>query len=133
MKRTKSQKKNPPRGGKWPSRRDEKPGETVRAMPMACADETAAVEMWERLRWGDRPTCPRCGTENVRNFGHVIVLRSGLRPLHGHSESSAGRDAPPSFDIFCLQLSVSETPGREPDAHAVRQIPTSEFFALPFA
>jgi transposase-like protein len=30
-------------------------------LPLACADEKAAVEFMEEQRWGDSPTCPRCG------------------------------------------------------------------------
>ena len=33
----------------------------VAELPMACADETAAVEFMERQRWADTPACPRCG------------------------------------------------------------------------
>lgn len=32
---------------------------------MACADETAAVELLERQRWGSSPACPRCGDTDV--------------------------------------------------------------------
>lgn len=39
--------------------------ETISQVPMACADETAAVEFLETLRWGDDPACPRCGDTNV--------------------------------------------------------------------
>ncbi len=60
--------KRPPKGGKWPSREDEKAGPIVRALPAACAGELAAVEMIERLRWGDRPTGPRCGSDDVRKM-----------------------------------------------------------------
>lgn len=59
--------KRPPRG-KWDKRLDEKAGQVVRSMPLACADETAAVEMLEALRWGDAPRCPRCESENVRKM-----------------------------------------------------------------
>jgi transposase-like protein len=37
----------------------------IREVPIACADETAAVEFIERRRWGDCPHCPRCGATNV--------------------------------------------------------------------
>ena len=30
-------------------------------LPLACADERAAVEFMEKQRWGDFPACPRCG------------------------------------------------------------------------
>ncbi|MGH9869803.1 MAG: IS1595 family transposase [Candidatus Polarisedimenticolia bacterium] len=39
--------------------------ETVRALPRACADETAAVEFIEAERWQGEPACPRCGDMDV--------------------------------------------------------------------
>jgi transposase-like protein len=45
--------------------RSTKHDETVREIPLACADEKAAVEFMERKRWGDSPSCPRCGSLNV--------------------------------------------------------------------
>jgi len=39
--------------------------DVVRAIPLACADEAAAVELFEALRWGDSPGCPRCGDMDV--------------------------------------------------------------------
>jgi len=38
---------------------------TLEAIPLACADEKAAVEFMEKQRWGDHPACPRCGSLNV--------------------------------------------------------------------
>ncbi len=38
---------------------------TLEAIPLACADETAAVEFMEKQRWGAHPACPRCGSLNV--------------------------------------------------------------------
>lgn len=37
----------------------------VEELPVACADEKAAVEFFERKRWGDCPCCPHCGDTNV--------------------------------------------------------------------
>jgi transposase-like protein len=37
----------------------------IRALPVACADEKAAVEFMEKQRWGDHPACPRCGDLDV--------------------------------------------------------------------
>lgn len=45
--------------------RSTKNDETVKAIPMACADETAAVEFMESKRWGDSPSCPHCGSLGV--------------------------------------------------------------------
>ncbi len=38
---------------------------TVAEIPLACADEKAAVAFMEKQRWGDKPQCPRCDSENV--------------------------------------------------------------------
>lgn len=49
-----------------------KPGQTdneiLREIPVACRDETAAVEFLEKQRWGDMPACPRCGGMEVRKM-----------------------------------------------------------------
>jgi transposase-like protein len=37
----------------------------VAEIPMACQDETCAVEFLERQRWGDSPCCIHCGSVNV--------------------------------------------------------------------
>jgi transposase-like protein len=37
--------------------------EIERRLPLACADEKAAVEFMETQRWGDSPSCPKCGVE----------------------------------------------------------------------
>lgn len=37
----------------------------VGSIPMACADEDAAVEFMEEMRWGSEPSCPRCGDVDV--------------------------------------------------------------------
>lgn len=37
----------------------------VAALPLACADETAAVEFLERCRWSGDLACPRCGDTDV--------------------------------------------------------------------
>lgn len=39
--------------------------DTIQKVPLACADETAAVEFLESLRWGDEACCPRCGDCDV--------------------------------------------------------------------
>ncbi|HMN42430.1 MAG TPA: IS1595 family transposase [Phycisphaerales bacterium] len=40
----------------------------VAQLPIACMDETAAVEFLERQRWGDAPCCPHCGDTDVRKM-----------------------------------------------------------------
>lgn len=37
----------------------------VGKIPMACADEDAAVEFMEEMRWSSGPSCPRCGDTDV--------------------------------------------------------------------
>lgn len=37
----------------------------LEAIPLACAEEKAAVEFMETQRWGDSPCCPRCASVNV--------------------------------------------------------------------
>ena len=39
--------------------------EVLKNIPMACADENAAVEFLEQQRWGDTPACPHCGSAHV--------------------------------------------------------------------
>jgi transposase-like protein len=39
--------------------------ETIRQLPIACQNETAAVEFIEKQRWGDTPGCVHCGSTNV--------------------------------------------------------------------
>ncbi len=39
--------------------------ETVQQIPDACADETKAVEFFERARWGSTAACLRCGSLGV--------------------------------------------------------------------
>lgn len=42
-----------------------KTDDIVKEIPMACADESAAVEFLEKQRWGNSPACPHCGGEHV--------------------------------------------------------------------
>ncbi len=37
----------------------------VKDIPAACADELAAVEFFEKQRWGDTPCCVKCGSLEV--------------------------------------------------------------------
>ncbi len=39
--------------------------EVVEAIPLACSDETAAVEFLEKQRWGNTPACIKCGSLEV--------------------------------------------------------------------
>lgn len=37
----------------------------IEHIPAACSDELTAVELFERLRWGDNPCCVKCGSVGV--------------------------------------------------------------------
>jgi len=37
----------------------------VEEIPLACSDELAAVELFEKLRWGKTPACVHCGSVGV--------------------------------------------------------------------
>lgn len=50
----------------------------IREIPIACADELAAVEFLEKQRWGDHPACPKCGGMDV----YKINSRNGGREKH---------------------------------------------------
>jgi transposase-like protein len=50
--------------------------EVIEAIPVACADESAAVEFFEAVRWADKPVCARCGSENVYK---MVDPKSGNR------------------------------------------------------
>src|SRR5271156_1986945 len=39
--------------------------EVIAEIPLACSDETAAVEFFEFQRWGDTPCCVKCGSVTV--------------------------------------------------------------------
>jgi len=39
--------------------------ELIAEIPLACSDETAAVELFEAMRWGDTPCCVKCGSVAV--------------------------------------------------------------------
>ena len=39
--------------------------ELIEEIPLACCDETAAVEFLEKQRWGSAPACMKCGSVDV--------------------------------------------------------------------
>jgi transposase-like protein len=39
--------------------------EVLNEIPLACTNETAAVEFMEKQRWGEQPACPHCGSIDV--------------------------------------------------------------------
>ena len=49
---------------------------TVEAIPLACSDELAAVEFFEKQRWGDTPCCVRCGSVDVYK---MVDAKTGQR------------------------------------------------------
>jgi transposase-like protein len=49
--------------------------EVIEKLPLACADETAAVEFFEAQRWGDSPVCPHCTSKDV----YAMLGRDGKR------------------------------------------------------
>lgn len=49
-------------------------------MPLACADERAALEMFETQRWGGTPCCVHCGDTNVYT---IKDRESGERRIDG--------------------------------------------------
>jgi transposase-like protein len=47
----------------------------IEEIPLACSDETAAVELLEALRWGSNPVCAHCGSDRVYKMtdGSVVI------------------------------------------------------------
>lgn len=45
--------------------RSTKNDEIIKQIPAACADEATAVAFMEDKRWGNDPSCPRCGSVSV--------------------------------------------------------------------
>ncbi|MGA3169401.1 MAG: IS1595 family transposase [Chthoniobacteraceae bacterium] len=52
-----------------------KKSEIVEALPLACADETAAVEFLEQQRWDNSPACAHCESPDV----YKMKARDGSR------------------------------------------------------
>lgn len=50
--------------------------EMVEEIPLACSDELAAVELFEKLRWGKSPACVHCGSVDVYK---MIDAKTGER------------------------------------------------------
>src|ERR1017187_5778565 len=42
--------------------------EVIKSLPLACSDELAAVEFFEKRRWGKTPCCVRCGSVDVHKM-----------------------------------------------------------------
>ena len=63
---------------KKPGKVGENKSQIVREVPLACADEDAAVDFMEARRWGDQPACPHCGSVDV----YKMQSRDGGREKH---------------------------------------------------
>jgi transposase-like protein len=50
--------------------------EVIAELPLACCDELAAVEFFEKRRWGSTPCCVRCGSVDVHQ---MVDSKSGQR------------------------------------------------------
>ena len=50
--------------------------EVIEEIPLACSDELAAVEFFERRRWGTTPCCVRCGSVDVHK---MVDSKTGQR------------------------------------------------------
>jgi transposase-like protein len=55
--------------------------EVVEEIPLACADELAAVEFFEKRRWGTTPCCPRCGSVDVHKMVDSKTAKRNSRYL----------------------------------------------------
>ncbi len=55
--------------------------EVVEAMPLACSDELAAVELFEELRWGKNPACVHCGSMDVYKMTDAATGKRNKRYL----------------------------------------------------
>jgi transposase-like protein len=55
--------------------------EVVEAMPLACSDELAAVELFEELRWGKNPACAHCGSLSVYKMTDAATGKRNKRYL----------------------------------------------------
>ncbi len=49
--------------------------ELIKGLPAICSNELLAVEFFEAQRWGEKPSCPHCASENV----YKMVGRDGER------------------------------------------------------
>lgn len=79
-------------------------------IPMACADEAAAVAFLEAQRWGDTPNCPRCGDTDVsmmkakdgsRN-ARFLWRCKGCKQQYTVRVGTIMEDSPIPFRFWCL-------------------------------
>ena len=53
----------------------------IAEIPLACSDETAAVEFFEFQRWGDTPCCVKCGSVDVYQMKDAVTGERNTRYL----------------------------------------------------
>jgi hypothetical protein len=53
----------------------------VEEIPLACSDELAAVEFFEKQRWGSTPCCVRCGSVEVYKMTDAVTGERNKRFL----------------------------------------------------
>jgi len=53
----------------------------IKHLPKACGDEKAAVEFFERQRWGNSPVCPHCQSADV--YKMRAALAGGINAISG--------------------------------------------------
>ena len=79
-------------------------------IPLACADESAAVAFLEAQRWGDTPNCPRCGDTDVammnakdgsRNKRYLWRCK-GCKQQYTVRVGTIMEDSPIPFRFWCL-------------------------------
>jgi hypothetical protein len=61
--------------------------EIIKDLPLACSDEKAAVEFFEKQLWQGKPHCPHCQSESVYQMmdaktGGRVGNGDALRNLH---------------------------------------------------
>jgi transposase-like protein len=80
------------------------------SIPLACADEAAAVAFLEAQRWGDSPNCPRCGDTDVammkakdgsRN-ARFLWRCKGCKQQYTVRVGTIMEDSPIPFRFWCL-------------------------------
>lgn len=80
------------------------------SIPLACADETAAVEFLEAQRWGDAPNCPRCGDTAVTQMkakdgsrnARYLWRCQGCKSQYTVRVGTIMEDSPIPFRCWCL-------------------------------
>jgi len=53
----------------------------IEQIPLVCSDENAAVEFFEKLRWGNSPVCAHCGSKEVYQMTDAKTRKRNKRFL----------------------------------------------------